>query len=290
MPTGNDSKIADRPEPPANPKVLRPPGHRMLRRSEPGGSCMPLKTLIVDDEPIARKVLREGLSVIDDVQVIAEADNGNAALEKIATQRPDLVLLDLQMPGMSGLEVVRNLRRAAHMPVIVIVTAYDKYAIQAFEAGAIDYLLKPVGEERLAEAIERAKRMNVREAAEKLAQLQEIGDQPSMPRTKRIVGKVGEEFFLLSADEIYAFQADGDIVWILTAKKKYMATQTLKVLEQRLKSTSFRRIHRNSLVNVDHVRKMSVLSSQRWLITLNNDQEFIASKRQARSVRELLNW
>ena len=248
-----------------------------------------LRTLIVDDEPIARKVLREGLSAIGDVQIIAEADNGNAALETIETQRPDLVLLDLQMPGMSGLEVVRNLRRSAQMPVIVIVTAYDEYAIQAFEAGAIDYLLKPVGQERLAEAIDRAKRMNVREAAEKLAHLQEIGDE-STPRTKRIVGKVGEEFFLLSANEIYAFLADGDIVWIIAAKKKYMATQTLKVLEQRLRNTSFRRIHRNSLVNVDHVRKMSALSSQRWLITLSNDQEFVASKRQARSVRELLNW
>ena len=80
------------------------------------------------------------------------------------------------------------------------------------------------------------------------------------------------------------------MVWILTAKRKYLATQTLKVLEQRLVNTSFRRIHRNALVNVDHVRKMSALSSQRWLLTLSNDQEFIASKRQAKSVRELLNW
>jgi DNA-binding LytR/AlgR family response regulator len=104
------------------------------------------------------------------------------------------------------------------------------------------------------------------------------------------VGKIGEEYFLLSADEIYAFQADGDLVWVLTAKRKYLATQTLKVLEQRLANSSFRRIHRNALVNVDHVRKMSALSSQRWLITLHNEQEFIASKRQARSVRELLNW
>ena len=175
------------------------------------------------------------------------------------------------------------------MPVIVIVTAYDKYALQAFEAGAIDYLLKPVGADRLAEAVERARRVTEREAAERLAQLQEVADQPQSPQAKRIVGQVGEEYFLLSADEIYAFQADGDIVWIMTAKKKYLATQTLKVLEQRLRNTSFRRIHRNALVNVDHVRKMSALSSQRWLITLSNDQEFIASKRQAGSVRELLN-
>jgi two-component system LytT family response regulator len=103
------------------------------------------------------------------------------------------------------------------------------------------------------------------------------------------VGKIGEEYFLLSVEEIYAFQADGDIVWIVTAKKKYVATQTLKMLDQRLRNTSFRRIHRSALVNVDHVRKMSALSSQRWLITLSNDQEFVASKRQAGSIRQLLN-
>ena len=104
------------------------------------------------------------------------------------------------------------------------------------------------------------------------------------------MGKVGEEYFLLSADEIYAFQADGDMVWIVTAMKKYLATQTLKVIEQRLRNAGFRRIHRNALVNVNHVRKMSSLSSQRWLITLSNDHEIVASKRQAQSVRQLLSW
>jgi two-component system LytT family response regulator len=250
---------------------------------------MPLRTLIVDDEPIARKVLREELGSFDDIEIIGEADNGAVALEKISAEHPDLVLLDLQMPGMGGLEVVRNLKHGKHMPVIVIVTAYDKYALQAFEAGAIDYLLKPVGEERLAEAVNRARRLTESEAVERVAQIQEIADQPSIPQPRRIVGRIGEEYFLLSADEIFAFQAEGDIVWIITAKKKYLATQTLKVLDQRLRNTSFRRIHRSALVNVSHVRKMSALSSQRWLITMSNDQEFIASKRQAGNIRQLLN-
>jgi two-component system, LytTR family, response regulator len=251
---------------------------------------MTLKTLIVDDEPIARKVLREELELMDDVEVIGEAADGAAALEKIGRQRPDLVLLDLQMPAMGGLEMVRQLKHGKQLPVIVVVTAYDERALQAFEAGAIDYLLKPVRQERLSQAVERAKHVTGRQATERIAQLQEIGDTPATPRTRRIVGKVGEEFFLLSAEEIYAFQAEGDLVWIIAAKRKYLATQTLKDLEQRLKSTSFRRIHRNALVNVDHVRKMSALSSQRWLITMNNDQQFVASKRQARTVRELLAW
>jgi two-component system, LytTR family, response regulator len=250
---------------------------------------MPLRTLIVDDEPIARKVLREELDSFDDIEIIGEVDNGALALERISADHPDLVLLDLQMPVMGGLEVVRNLRQGRHMPVIVMVTAYDHYALEAFEAGAIDYLLKPVGGDRLAEAVERAKRLTGTEAVERLAQLQEISGQRGIPQARRIVGRIDEEYFLLGADEIYAFQAEVDIVWIITAKKKYLATQTLKVLEQRLRNTTFRRIHRNALVNVDHVRKMSALSSQRWLITLSNDQEFIASKRQAGSIRQLLN-
>src|SRR5258706_1285626 len=276
--------------PPAHLKVMRRPAKSVLKVTEPLRSGIQLKTLIVDDEPIARRVLREELESIAGVEIVGEADNGAVALDKIAEYRPDLVLLDLQMPAMGGLDVVRSIRSGTHLPVIVIVTAYDKYALQAFEAGAIGYLLKPVGQERLVEAIERAKRISGREAVEKLAQLQEIGDGRGAPLSRKILGKVGEEYFLLSADEIFAFQADGDIVWIVTAKKKYMATQTRKVLDQRLRNTSFRRIHRNSLVNVDHVRKMSALSSQRWLITMSNDQEFVASKRQARSVRQLLNW
>ena len=251
---------------------------------------MQLKTLIVDDEPVARKGLREELESIDDVEIVGEADNGAEALDKIPACRPSLVLLDLQMPGIGGLDVVRRLKHAPRMPVIVIVTAYDKYALQAFDAGAIDYLLKPVSQERLAEAVQRARRITKQEAVERVAHLQEIAEPAASPRTKRIVGRVGEEYFLLSADEIYAFQAEGDLVWIVTARRKYLATQTLKVLQERLMNTCFRRIHRNALVNVDHVRKMSALSSQRWLITLSNDQEFIASKRQARSVRQLLNW
>src|ERR1700676_4356898 len=273
-----------------HPKTIGQPRPSVLNQPKLQTSYMGLRTLIVDDEPIARRVLREELELIEDVEIIGEADNGKKALDQIAETNLILSLWILKLPTMGGLEVGRRLKDGAHMPVIVVVTAYDKFAIQAFEAGAIDYLLKPVGQERLAQAVERAKKINGRQAFERIAQLQEIGEPSSPRRTKRIVGRLGSEYFLLSADEIHAFQAEGELVWIITAKRKYLATQTLKVLQERLANTSFRRIHRNALVNVDQVRKMSALSSQRWLITLSNNQEFIASKRQARDVRQLLHW
>src|SRR5580698_9580458 len=192
------------------------------------------------------------------------------------------------MPGLGGFDVIRKLQPGASLPLIVIVTAWDQYAIQAFEAGAIDYLLKPISQERLAQAVDRALKLCARpaEVAQQLANVAEVAERS----IRRIVAKSGDEYLLLNANEVLAFEADGDLVWIITAKKRYLATQSLKAIQDKLRSTNFRRIHRRALVNIDHVRKMSTLSSQRWLLTLANDQEFIVSKRQAHNVRQLLSW
>lgn len=253
---------------------------------------MVLKTLIVDDEPIARRILREELEQIDAVALIGDADDGVSALAAIHESSPDLVFLDLQMPGLGGFEVIRRLQLGATIPLIVIVTAWDQYAIQAFEAGAIDYLLKPISQERLAQAVDRALKLRARpgDAAQQLANVKEVAEGPAGHIVRRIVARSGEEYLLLNVDEVFAFEADGDLVWIVTAKKRYLATQSLKVIQDKLRHTTFRRIHRKALVNIDHVRKMSTLSSQRWLLTLANNQEFIVSKRQAHNVRQLLSW
>jgi two-component system, LytTR family, response regulator len=224
---------------------------------------------------------------------VGEADNGKSALLKISSIKPDIVFLDIQMPVMGGFEVLDRLV-GGHMPVVVMVTAYDQHAIRAFEAGAVDYLLKPIGQQRLGQAVERAKRLarNPLEAAENLAHLHEIASTAANGprRVRKIVGRLGEEYFLLNPPEVLAFQADGKVTWIITAKQRYTATQNLTAIESRLRNSSFRRIHRNALVNVEQIRKMSMMSSQRWLVTLNNGQEFIVSKRQAKNVRDVLNW
>ena len=252
-----------------------------------------MNVLIVDDEPIARRILRDELETISGVAVAGEAGDGREALQKIAALQPELVLLDLQMPVMSGFEVVRNLT-GPRLPVIVIVTAFDQHAIQAFEAGAVDYLLKPVSESRLRKAVERARRI-MQKPAEVAADLERIAGVPvpsPAERTRKIVGRNGSEYLLLNLDDVLAFQAERELVWIITPKGRLLAEQTLHAIDQRLRDSDcrqFQRIHRNAIVNVNHVRKLSALTS-RWLITLSNALQFVVSKRQAHLVRNILCW
>jgi len=250
-----------------------------------------MRTLIVDDEPIARRVLREGLETFPDIEIVGEAADGNQALQKIKDFQPDLVFLDLQMPAMNGFEVVRNLR-GTRMPIIVIATAFDQNAIEAFEVGAVDYLLKPISEARLQRTLERVRELQDRpvERANAIAKITAAEEQP--PKNvlaRKILGRVGAAHVLLEPDEILAFQADGELVWIVGTRQKLLATQTLRALEERLEP-QFKRVHRNAIVNVNHVRTITTLSSQRWQVTLSNSLQIIVSKRQARNIRRILNW
>jgi two-component system LytT family response regulator len=250
-----------------------------------------MKALIVDDEPIARRVLREELELFPEVLVVGEAGDGKEALQKIAKLKPDVVFLDLQMPVMSGFEVVRNLKEPP-LPVIVIVTAFDQHAIEAFEAGAIDYLLKPVGEARLRTAVERARTLQGKpaEVAARLDKIASVAEPSNATRNKKVVGRNGEEYFFLDVDDVLAFQAERELVWIVTSKQRLLATQSLRLIEERLALPQFQRVHRNAIVNINHIRKMSALSSQRWLITLSNSLQLTVSKRQAHSIRSILHW
>jgi two-component system LytT family response regulator len=250
-----------------------------------------MTTLIVDDEPIARRVLREGLELFPDVEVVGEADNGRIALAEIEKLRPELVFLDLQMPVMSGFEVVRNLTAKAP-PIVIIVTAFDQHAVQAFEAGAIDYLLKPVQDARLQKAVERARSLRHQplEIANLAAKIAAAAEPSSAHTGRKIVARNGADYLLLDTEEVLAFQAERELVWIITPKQRLLATQPLCSIEQRLPASQFQRVHRNALVNMNHIRKMSALSSQRWLITLSNALQIVVSKRQAHNIRQMLHW
>ena len=156
--------------------------------------------------------------------------------------------------------------------------------------GVLDYLLKPVSHDRLEKALARARALcrSKSQSAEALARLSNA--IPSAPRGRKVAGKSGDEYHLLELTDVLAFQADGEIVWIVTARQRYMATQPLRRIEERLRDTVFQRVHRGAIVNVNHVRKMTPITSQRWLLTLSNGQEFVVSKRLAGAVRQLLQW
>ena len=223
-----------------------------------------------------------------DVSVIGEAENGRRALQQIEKLRPDLVLLDIQMPVMDGFQVLSQLQ--GPLPSIIFVTAYSEHALNAFEVGAVDYLLKPVSPDRLHRAVERAWAAlgNRLDAAERVAQTLGAAAAGEQRQVVKIAARKGTDYYLLDLDEVFAFQADREIVWIRTRDKSYMATQTLQAIDDRLGGTQFQRVHRSVLVNLDKVRKISTLSSQRWLLTLTNGLEYTVSKRQTPLLRDML--
>jgi DNA-binding LytR/AlgR family response regulator len=232
-----------------------------------------MRVLIADDEPVARQILREHLGEISAVEIVGEAASGAEAAQRILDLDPDLVLLDQQMPEMDGLSVVRHLRK--RMPLVIFVTAFEQHALDAFDVGAVDYLLKPVRQERLERAIEKARR--------------QIRPQ-TKPGVKKIAGRRGSDIYLLDPVEIVAFHAEGEVVHIITAHQKYQAEATLKELEKEPALAGFRRVHRATLINSAHIRKISPLSSRRWLLKMSNGLEAVVSKRSASALREQEHW
>lgn len=232
-----------------------------------------MRVLIVDDEPVARQILREELEGISGISVCGEAADGLEAVAMAAERKPDLLLLDLQMPGLDGLTVARNLS-GGRLPLVIFVTAYERHALEALETGAVDYLLKPVRPERLAMALEKAR-----------AQLTGIRMRAPEERTEKIAGRQGQAVHLLDPEEVVAFQADGEVVYIMTAQGKYFAEYSLRALEERLDPEKFRRVHRKTLINTAHIRTISPLSSKRWLLKMSNGLEVVVSKRLAGMVR-----
>ncbi|MBL8219632.1 MAG: response regulator transcription factor [Bryobacterales bacterium] len=238
-----------------------------------------MRVLIADDEPVARLVLRELLEEIAGVTVVGEAASGAEAVSLAAQTRPDVLLLDLQMPGMSGFEAASHFPSSAP-PAVVFVTAFHQHALQAFDAGAVDYVLKPVRRERLEAALGKAKaRLAGMTPAQQPAQQNEL---------RKIVGKLGSDLHLLDPAEVVAFQAEGDVVHILTANRRYYASHSLKTLEEKLPAGRFRRVHRSTIVNADQIRKISPLSSKRWLLRMSNGMDIVVSKRMGAVIRDAL--
>ena len=253
-----------------------------------------LRIIVADDERPAREFLKNILREFDDAEIVGEAADGAEAIEIIKTQKPDLALLDLQMPETTGLEVVKRLRKS-QMPLIAFVTAYDEYAVRAFEVGAVDYLLKPVEKARLRETLNRARerleqtdwRENETEKVKTAVKIYEENTRAEF--LERIPVKKREEIFLVPVSEIASIVADAELLHIRTKNnEKYNFNYRLKDLEARLDSEKFIRLSRGALVNLKMISKISPMPGGIYQITLENGQEINSSRMQSRVLREKL--
>ena len=250
-----------------------------------------LRIIIADDERPAREFLKTILREMEDVEIIGEAENGAEAVEIIKEKKPDLALLDLQMPELSGLEAVKMLRKN-QMPLVAFVTAYDEYAVQAFEVNAVDYLLKPIEKSRLRETLNRAherleqtdwresENANVKNAVEIYEEVSRKNYLERIPVKKR------EEIFLVPVNEIASIVADGELLFITTEEnQKYVINFRLKDLESRLAPDKFIRLSRGALANLEMISHISPMPGGTYLITLNNGQEIASSRLQSKILR-----
>ncbi len=246
-----------------------------------------LRTIIVDDEALARRGLKHRLNKIDDVAIIAEARNGREALKSIKDLQPDLVFLDIQMPGMGGFEVLAELQQE-HMPAIVFVTAYNEYAIKAFEANALDYLLKPIEDSRLHQAIFRVRenldqkralrhkqsllRLVSNMTGENVSSMQELSTKGIEKLMKKEVVKLaikdGGRTTLVPQDQIEWIDAAGDYMCVHAGGKTHIMRKTMKELEAELDPDLLQRIHRSTIVNVNQVREMQSHINGEYFLTL----------------------
>ena len=256
-----------------------------------------IRTLIVDDEPLARRGLELRLAASADVEIVGQCGDGDAALQAIAELRPDLMFLDVQMPGRDGFETLRAVP-ACQMPVVVFVTAYGHHAIRAFEAAAADYLLKPVEECRLAQALERVRQtLAQRESTDHCAQLlkllgsvsgrpdltleQALGAPqalPSQPADPRLTIRDGQRSIRVPLAEIRWIDAAGDYMCIHTDAETFVLRATMRELEAQLDPRRFQRIHRSSIVNVERVREMRPHINGEYFLRLDCGHELKLSR------------
>jgi two-component system LytT family response regulator len=253
-----------------------------------------LRVVIADDERPARSFLAALLRSFDDVVIVGEAEAGKDAVAAIERTHPDLALLDLQMPELDGIGVVRMLKKD-DLPLIAFVTAYDQYAVRAFEVNAVDYLLKPVDKTRLRETLNRAQERVehaeiVAEQGTRITEAIEAYEASSrQPSLERIPVRRRDEIILLPVAQVASIVAEGEVLYLTTVRnERHAITYRLKDLETRLDPARFIRLARGTLANVDCIQKMHVMPGGTHVAQLTNGQKLQVSRLQSRVIRERL--
>lgn len=249
-------------------------------------STQKLRTLIIEDEELARELLRSYLGKIATVEVIGECENGFEGVKAINELKPDLVFLDIQMPKLSGFEMLELID---HHPEVIFTTAYDQYALKAFEFNAADYLLKPFAKERLHAAVEKV--------LERISQKPETEDMvdkiTSFPRDEyldRVVVKDRQKIHIIPADKIRYIESLDDYVMIYTAEGRFVKQKTMQYFESSLDPHHFARIHRSYIVRVDQIAQLQQYEKESYLAILHDKTKLKVSKSGYKNLKEMLNF
>ncbi|MDB5690995.1 MAG: response regulator transcription factor [Alphaproteobacteria bacterium] len=255
---------------------------------------MTIRTILVDDEPLAIQGLRLRLEKHDDVDIVETCSNGREAIRAIKTDKPDLVFLDIQMPGFDGFSVIQGMMEV-EPPLFVFVTAYSDHAIRAFEAQAVDYLMKPVEEDRLADTLDRVRlRLSEKRSAEEAGKLKEVlaevapeaaeqvansEDAPLSNRYEKLINiKDRGQIFRVDVDSIEKIDAAGDYMCIYTGDNTLILRETMKDLEKRLDPRRFQRVHRSCIVNLDQVRQVKPHTNGECFLVLESGSQVKVSR------------
>jgi two-component system LytT family response regulator len=239
--------------------------------------------LLIDDEPLASDLVAEYLEKYPDFEVIGRCLNGFEGFKAIQEKKPDLVFLDVQMPKINGFEMLEMLDEP---PAIIFTTAFDEYALKAFEANAIDYLLKPFSEERLTDALEK---FSTRKTETKPETLKALAEVPNLQNTNRVVVKDGGKIRIIGMREIIHIEADGDYVTLFTEQGRFTQKRSLQRYEQQLSANLFTRVHRSHLVNISYIQRIDPYGKNNHLAQLKEGTKIPVSRTGYQRLKQLLN-
>jgi two-component system LytT family response regulator len=248
---------------------------------------MRIRAVVVDDEDLARRrLLKLLLKYGEELEVVGEAANGDEAVAVISSLRPDVVFLDVQMPGCDGFEVVRRLREK---PFIVFATAYNEYALKAFEENSVDYLLKPVEQKRLDRTVDKLRRFAGTSSLGMDENIVKMLSRLASPPLQRLKVSLGDKIFLIDLPDIAYFESRDKATYLHTTDREYMIPETLADLEEKLDGSTFVRIHRAHIVNVTFIRELVRWFAGRYKVRLKdkNETELIAARGYADRIRRL---
>jgi two-component system, LytTR family, response regulator len=247
-----------------------------------------VRALIVDDEPLARRGVALRLQRFRDVEVVGECGDGPSAVEKILELTPDVIFLDVQMPGMDGFEVLRALPRE-DLPMVIFLTAYEQHALRAFEVHALDYLLKPVDDERFGTAMQRARQvMDTDNKIQMAARIVHLLEERPGRFVSRFPVRVGSRIQVVLTDDIEWIAAAGDYAELHCGGRCHLLRETMNALDQKLDPRQFLRIHRSKIVRVGCVRELRAIDNREYLVTLSDGSEHRSSRTYADRLEDWL--